>query len=131
MLGWSGHGATRHGAGLRGGLARGDGPAGGMMGRQISKGQGRPEGDAGADIVAASEARGVVADGVEALDGLSIGVERPGVLVDGDAGEGAETADMDLDGVEGGLFERSQIGMGSRSVAIGAAIGGFTLAEIG
>ena len=68
-----------------------------MLPRNIPARQRGTERDAGAGIVAAHDARHIVAGGIEAGDRLAVFVQRAGVLVGPDAGIGAEVADHQLD----------------------------------
>src|SRR5262249_14462482 len=77
-----------------------------MLAGDIAKGERRSERDAGAGIIAAHDARHVVAGGIEALDHLASRIERPRIRVGLDPGIGAEIADHHLDGVERPVFDR-------------------------
>ena len=103
-----------------------------MLARDIAERQRRAERDAGAGIVAAHDARHVVAGGIEARDRLAVGIERARMLVGLDAGIGAEIADHHLDRVERSVLDRRDAGVRAvQRVALVAVIGARSLAEGG
>src|SRR5262245_30247294 len=82
------------------------GAVGEMTAGNVAEGQRRPKRDAGAGIIAAHDARHVVAGGIEPGNHPSLRIERACVLVGDDAGIGAEIADHHLDGVERAVLDR-------------------------
>src|SRR5689334_745778 len=68
-----------------------------MLSGDVTEGERRAERDTGARIVAAHDARHVVARGIKPGDDFPLGIERTGVLVGLDAGIGAEIADHELE----------------------------------
>jgi hypothetical protein len=110
-----------HGHRLRHGLAA-----------DVAEGDGRPQRDAGAGVVAAHDAGGVVAHRVQAGDGPVVGAQHARVLVGGQAGEGADVAHHQADGVERAVLQRRQAGVGAVvGVALVAVVGLAALAEVG
>src|SRR6266545_1201123 len=103
-----------------------------MLPRDIPERQRGSERDAGAGIVAAHDARHVVAGGIEARDRLTVLVQRTGVFVGPDAGIGAEIADHQLDRVEWPVLDRRDAGVRAvQRIALVAVIGARALAEGG
>ena len=102
-----------------------------MLPRDIPERQRGPQRDAGAGIVAAHDARHVVAGGIEARDRLAVLVERAGVFVGPDAGIGAEIADHHLDRVKRPVLDRRDAGVRAvQRIALVAVIGARALAEL-
>src|SRR4029079_6614280 len=82
-----------------------------MSGGNIAKRHGRSQCDAAAGIVAAHDARRIVAGGVEPGNGRTVVGQHTRVLVALQSGKRAEVADHDPDGVERPLLERSHAGV--------------------
>src|SRR3954469_7902698 len=101
-----------------------------MLSRNIPERQRGAEGDAGAGIVAAHDARHVVAGGIKAGDRLAVLVQRAGVFVGFDAGIGAEIADHKLDRVKRSVLDWRDAGVRTvQRIALVAVIGARSLAE--
>src|SRR5215475_15250140 len=82
-------------------------------------------------MLAAHDARHVVAGRIEALDHRASRIERPRMRVGLDPGIGAEIADHHLDGVERPALDRRDAGVGPMlRVALISVIGARALAEI-
>jgi len=95
--------------------------------RDIGEGDGRAERDAAARVVAAHDARRVVARRIEPGDRPAVLTQDLGILVAAQAREGAEVAHHHLDGVVGRRLQRRDagvrlvLGVAQRAVVGGAA----------
>src|SRR6186713_2535114 len=108
------------------------GAVGEMTPGNVAEGQRRPKRDAGTGIIAAHDARHVVAGGIKPGNHPALRVQRPRILVGDDAGIGAEIADHHFDGVERAVIDRGHAGVGAvHGVALVAVIGLRALAEGG
>src|SRR5207302_9598426 len=102
--------------------------SGNMLARDIAERQRRAERDAGAGIVAAHDARHIVADRIEARDRLSGRVQCAGAGVGPDAGVSAEITDHHLDRTERAVRDRRDAGVGAvQRIALVAVIGARAL----
>src|SRR5690606_34161747 len=94
----------------------------------IAEGDGRSQRDTATRVVAAHNARRVIACGVEAGHRSAVAVQDAGLLLAAQAGEGAEIADDELHGIERAGFYRRQarirpmFGIPERKVISGAAL---------
>jgi hypothetical protein len=101
-----------------------------LQARHVAEGQRRAERDARAGVVAAHDAGRVVAHGIQALDGLAVGVEHAGLLVGDETGEGADVAHDQPDGVVRAVLQRRHARVGRDvGVALVAVVGLAALAE--
>ena len=104
-----------------------------VVGGDVAKGHGGPEGDAATGVVAAHDAVHVVAPGVQTRNGLALGVEHLGVCVATQACESAQAARHHAHGVKRPLLQRGHAGVGAsvRGVALDAVVGRFAFAKLG
>ena len=102
-----------------------------MVRRDVTKGHGRPQGDAATRVVAAHHAGEVVASSVQAVNGLALGVEHLGVVVASQTCEGAQTARYHAHGIERTVLDGCHAGVatGVGGVALHAVVGGLAFGK--
>ena len=96
----------------------------------IAEGHGWAERDAAADIIATSHAGHVVANRVQATNGLAGAVENAGQFIGLQTGEGADIARNDAERVKRPRRNRCHAGIGLHfRIAVEPVVGSATLTE--
>ena len=101
-----------------------------------AKSHGRAQRDAAGRVVAAHHAAQVIATGIQARDGLALGVDNLGVVVHAQTGKCAQAAHDDLDGIKRSAFDGAHAGVaqaalrGLDGIALDAVVRGFAFAKV-